>query len=168
MKELDIHKTAPSDLAKLLERESQSSVMWQPDELASILRHQLAAPLVGDLQSLDPQLPEKLRRIVSDGGPRPESFGDLLRHPSPPLELLELAKQFFKIHGDEKQEALPSEIAAVLYLASISAALVRCYQRISSLTNESLAEKLSWAKSKPWIDESIHRLFDEALAHLAR
>ena len=61
--------------------------------------HQLAAPLAHDLLEYDPGFSARLSELASASPPQINSFGDLLQHPNPAIELLEKAKQFAKDHG---------------------------------------------------------------------
>ena len=61
---------------------------------------------------------------------------------------------------------VPHEIASVLYIASIAAALVRCRRRITGLTNDALAEGFRWELSQPWLDAPTRALTEESLLFL--
>ena len=91
-----------------------------------------------------------------------------MHHPSPPVELLKLTKDFAKLNLDHSQSTLPTEIAGALYYTSIAAALVRLDMRISQLTDADLRRGLLWARQQAWIDEATKGLLDQALDKLAQ
>jgi hypothetical protein len=115
---------------------------WDAQELGAVLRHQLAAPL--------PPV----------AGPAPvDTFDQLLRHPSPPLTLLESVKDFAKAARQNPAAGLPEEVAAVIYFAAIVVANRRCGVRISRLSDEELRSGVEWVLAQPWIAADIRVLF---------
>ena len=82
------------------------------------------------------------------------------------LELLRLAKDFAKANMDHPDGILPKEVAAVLYYASISAALLRLDERISQLKDADLERGLRWAKDQPWVNKQIQQLLADAIEKL--
>jgi len=87
----------------------------------------------------------------------------LFHHPSPPIELLRLTKEFAKANMDHPESGLPTEIVGVLYYTSIAVALVRLDARISQLKDADLRRGLLWAKEQAWVDEETKTLLIEAL-----
>jgi len=142
--------------------------VWQTDELGAILRHQLSAPVQFDLQSMDRTLADRLSRVCESHGLLLKSFADLLFHPSPPLELLELTKQFAKACRNHPDSPLPHDVAMVLYLASIVTAMLRCGRRITNMNDQALCDSLEWAIRKPWLDERLRSLLNQGLDHLKK
>jgi hypothetical protein len=144
---------APRRLARLFGLDERGRHLWQADELSHILAHQLSTPLFFDTSRLT---------AVTVGGQSLRSFGDLFRHPSPPLDLLRLTKEFAKASDDRVEDPLPPEIATVLYYGVIAVALVRHGQRISSLDDGRLREGIEWVLGQPWVDSETRRVFAEA------
>ncbi|HZQ46793.1 MAG TPA: hypothetical protein VFC07_07280, partial [Verrucomicrobiae bacterium] len=159
-------KSRPKSLAKLMEVGVGHPRLWRPDELAAIFRHQMSAPVLVDLGGFDPGTAVKLRILSEAQGLLLKSFADLFHHPSPPLELLELTKDFAKANLDHPESSLPNEIATALYYTCIATALVRLDKRISQLDDESLRRGLLWVKEQGWIDEEIQALLVKAMDKL--
>ncbi len=130
-------------------------------ELGTILEHQLAAPIEPDLSSRDKDLPRKLEAFNATETRPINTFNDLLHHPRPPIELLELTKDFAKACRSHPDSPLPDEIATVLYLGSIVAARTRCDRPISKLGSEGLRHGLDWALSQSWLDQSTRALLEQ-------
>lgn len=158
----EVYRSAPATLAPLLGLHEARGA-WQAVELADILAHQLRAPLLFDLKQ--PEVPS------CAGDPQRaapaatmKSFGDLLRHPAPPVELLRLTKEFAKSSDGAGGCALPAEVATVLYYAAIAAARLRLNVQISKLTTSELQDGFNWAIRQQWIDDHTRSLFTEALA----
>jgi hypothetical protein len=126
--------------------------------MAAIFRHQMAAPLLADLQEVARAAGRRLEPPAADQGARFPSFADLLRHAEPPLELLELVKDFAKCNASHPENGLPKDIAAAIYYACIAAALVRLKARISKLSDADLARGLRWAGQQPWLDRETLQL----------
>lgn len=139
----------PSRLVPLLD--GTPATVWTESDLTEMLRHQLTVPLDQELARLPHADPMAVARLISSGGVR--SFGDLLHHPSPPLELLQLAKDFAKAADSDAHGPLPPPIATVLYFATIAAGLLRHGLSISGLHADALRTGLMWVCAQPWPDE---------------
>ena len=141
--------------------------LWRPDELAAVFRHQLSVPVQFDLAGLDPRLCEKVRLLACSQGLLLKSFGDLFRHPNPPVKLLEMVKDFAKRSALSPDGPLPREIAKVLYYSAIAAAILRCGRRITRLNDASLRHGLEWAIRLSWIDSDTRDLLKSCLDALS-
>ncbi len=159
----DVFDTDRKQLATLLDLSPDAERLWGDDELAAILRHQLSAPMQVDLVNLGRGLAVKVRSLADSLGLTLKSFGDLLAHPNPPVELLKITKDFAKACRLSPRSPVPREIASVLYFTSIAAALVRCRRRITGLTNEALSEGFRWVLTRTWLDVPTRTLTEEAL-----
>jgi hypothetical protein len=166
MSELDsseaVFTSRPKSLAALWETGAENARLWAPDELAAIFRHQMATPVFVDLGGFDPGTAVRLKTLSEAQGLLLKSFSDLFHHPSPPIELLKLTKEFAKANMDHPESGLPTEIVSVLYYASIAAALVRLEVRITQLQDADLRRGLLWAKDQAWIDEETKALLLKA------
>jgi hypothetical protein len=159
----NVFDTDRRQLASLLEVSPDAERLWQGEELGAILRHQLSAPMQVDLVNLERGLALKVRTLAESLGLTLKSFGDLLAHPNPPVELLKITKDFAKACRLSSHSPMPKEIASVLYFASIAAAMVRCRRRITGLTNDALAEGFRWVLAQPWLDIPTRTLIEESL-----
>lgn len=160
MTERDYSHTKPESLARLLDAEAGGGE-WSADDLAAILRHQLAAPLRADLTATNAHAGKTLDTI-SRAAPPPATFGELFAHPHPPPELLELAKDFGKALRRDTACGVPAGVATVIYYASIVAARLRCGRRISDLDEAALRRGVEWALAQPWLDAATRAMFEEA------
>jgi hypothetical protein len=163
-----LFKSPPKSLAAFLAAGEERARLWRPEELGAIFRHQMSAPILVDLGGFDPATAARLKMISNAQNLLLKSFLDLLFHPSPPIELLTMAKDFAKGNMEHPDSALPNEVAAALYYASIAAAYVRLDRRITQLGDAELKRGLEWAKGQPWLEPQIARLFEEALQKLAQ
>ena len=121
-----------------------------------------------DLGTFDPKTAGSLKIQSEAQGLLLKSFGDLFRHPSPPVDLLKLVKDFAKANLDHPASGMPGEIATALYYASIAVALVNLNQRISQLPDADLRRgSLKRVKEQPWLDEQTKELFSAALTKLS-
>ena len=158
-----VHESDPESLARLMDLDGNARRLWQPRELRAILKHQLSCPMQFEMSGLGRGLAGRLRAFASSEGLLIAGLGDLLRHPDPPVELLVLMKDFAKGHLCHPGSAFPPEISTYLYFASIAAALTRCEERITKLTDDSLRNALRWLIGQPWVDEPGRVLFSEGL-----
>jgi hypothetical protein len=162
-----VFKSRPKALAALLSAREERGRLWRPDELAAVFRHQMSAPVVVDLGGFDTPTAVRLKALSDAQGLLLKSFGELFHHPSPPVELLELTKDFAKLNLDHPDSTLPSEIAAALYYTSIATALVRLDTRITQLKDADLRRGLQWTREQPWADSETRELASRALEKLA-
>ena len=158
-----VHNSRANKLAALLATGEERARLWRPDELAAIFRHQISTPMLVDLGGFDPRNAARLKLVSEAQGLLLNSFADLLQHPAPPVELLELVKNFAKANLDQPESGLPPEIASALYYLCIAAALVRRDARISQLPDADLRRGLSWTREQAWLDEPARELLALAL-----
>jgi len=151
----------------LLASREDGAQLWRPDELAAMFRHQMSAPMLVDLGSFDARTAKKLRTLSDAQGLLLKSFADLIHHSAPPLELLELVKNFAKANRDHPESGLPGGIASALYYTSIAAALVHLEVRISQLPDADLRQGLRWTAEQAWLDEKTKDLLAQALKKLS-
>ena len=156
----DLLKAAPQVLATLMNTEGDPRHGdWQPEELGEILQHQLDAPLLFDLGSVDGG-----SREPADGdndAAEVRSFGALFNHPNPPLGLLRLTKDFAKMSDRRVANPLPAEVATVLYYAAIAAAVLRHEQWISRIGQQKFNDGVAWVLRQQWVVGSLRDLFLE-------
>jgi len=148
-------------LTRMMDLDASKLSLWESEDLAAIFQHQLSAPVDFDVGGTNATLTQRIRTLGSMQGPLIESFRDLLHHPCPPIELLEMTKRFAKACRNRPGGPLPDEIATVLYLLSIVVAMIRCGKRISKLDNQGLRYGLDWALGQTWLDEPTRKLLDE-------
>lgn len=155
--------TTPTQIAELFERADDPQTLWRSDEMRAIWRHQLNADLEFDLGGLSETSAAQLASLATSADSHARTFGDVLFHPTPPLPLLELVKEFAKAHSTHPQSLLPREIAMALYCAAIAAALVRWNRRITSLPDDTLRAGLRQLSRFPWLEENTRALVRAAL-----
>lgn len=161
-----LFKSRAKELAALMASGDERGTLWRADELAAMFRHQMSAPMLMDLGSFDPRTANQLKMLSAAQGLLLSSFGDLFNHPTPPIQLLHLVKDFAKANLDHPESGLPSEIAAALYYASIAAALVHLNTRISQLPDADLRNGLHWTAEQAWLDEKTKALLAAAVKRL--
>ena len=130
---------------------------WNEQDLSAMLRHRLSAPLDFDGGSLEPKgSRDKGRyRILSEAAALGiRTFHDLFRHPRPPLTVLRITKDFFKVRAGSAAERRPEqEVDYLIYLLSIFAARVRTGHTITKLSDSELLRGVEWAATRKWADE---------------
>jgi hypothetical protein len=155
-------KPAWQRLARFFLPEDSPEGGWGTDELGLVWRHQLAAPLRLELAGTNAGQ-EDSAQVQDESKAGIRTFGELFRHPHPPIDLLIMVKEFAKRHLDYSQSPLPREIANGLYYATLATALVRLAQRITGLDDLNLCNGLTWCVNQSWLDEETRELFGEAL-----
>ncbi len=162
-----VFKSHAKELAELMATGWEGARLWRPEELAAIFRHQMSAPMLVDLGSFDAATASRLKTLSDAQGLVLKSFTDLFHHPAPPLELLQLVKNFAKANIDHPDSGLPGEIASALYYSSIASALVHLDARISQLPDAELLRGFRWLEEQPWLDEKTKSLLAEAKKKLS-
>lgn len=166
----DVYNSDPHQLASLLDVEAVAgdvSNAWRPEELASILRHQLTVPLPEDLGEHLIALDVQLESSGQYHGLASRTFGELLNEPAPPIEALNLVKQFAKDGRAQRGALLPPEVATVLYYASILLAQDRCAARITRLDESAIAEGRRWIIAQDWVADEIKALIRDGVQDAA-
>ena len=153
----------PPSMSTMLNLNGVNVHAWGSQELREMLRHQLAAPLQLSLGTLSAEVAHQVKQAGVD--PR-MTLDQLLNHPRPPIELLKLVKRFAKMCRRDRENALPSEIAMLLYYASIAAALLRTEQPISDLKPASLQRGMSWLIGQEWLTDDMRSLLKDGLARV--
>ena len=156
----ELDNSPTETLAGLMDLDADKP-FWTSDELAALSRHQLAAPVEFDLTFIEKERPGSLDTLHSVQGPAIASFRDLFHHPRPPIELLRTTKEFAKSIRIRPEAPLPEEIATLLYLLSIVAAMTRLGRRITKLDDRRLCHSLQWALDQPWVDDDTKKLLFE-------
>ncbi len=161
--ERDIQQSDPAHLARMMAMAEKNERVWRPDELGAVLRHQLGAPVQLDLGNFNPGDARRLATLGNSQGLLLKSFSDLFHHPQPPIELLEMVKQFAKTSRSHPDSPLPREIATLLYYAAIVVAMTRCGRRITNLDDAGLKQGIGWVLNQNWIDDRTRGIFTEGL-----
>lgn len=129
---------------------------WAESDLALIWQHQLAAPLAFDLGELSPNA--GVVAIALCAPVSVKSLADLIKHPSPPLELLQMLKDFARSKRTEAHSAYPNAIAVALYYTSIGLALVRLDCRLTRMHDLTLRGGMEWLTQQVWLDQATRDL----------
>ncbi len=145
---------------------SRTPAEWLWQEMAAMFEHQLAAPIPLEIEALAPALASKLTCLQEKEGHHFRTFGDLLRHPQPPLDALRLATEFAEVNWRNPDSPMPYEIARVLYFACLAKTLVHTGRRIDRLEEAAGQTGFEWAAGLSWVDDSTKALFRQASRHL--
>jgi hypothetical protein len=134
---------------------------WFASELGEILQHQLRAPLEF---GFDSQADPGASRVPcsSDSGTAAigvRTFRDLLSDPTPPVDLLQLTRQFAQTHLDHPGEALPPEIARLLFHGSVLVAWAAGLDSGGETSEAELLVGVDWVLEQPWVDGETRDLF---------
>lgn len=150
-------------MAGLLGLSGHELETWSGHELGSILLHQLQTPLDRDLSALTPDAGRTVSELTLSGGDAALlNFGDLVRHPRPPLQLLQLLKEYAK--ATRADGSLPAEVATVLYHLSVALALSHCGQRITDAPDAKLRAGIDWCLAQSWLDEGTRATLIQSAA----
>ena len=161
-----VSDTDPLRLVPLIEMEMDEDRIWEADELAAVLKHQLTAPLSVDLGTLGRGAAGRVKLLAEAEELTLKSLGDLLHHAHPPIELLKLAKRFAKACVLNKNGPLPHDIALVIYYACIVVAMTRCRRRITGLSDDTVRRGLEWGLAQKWVDKRTARIYTDGLKKL--
>ncbi|WP_428388223.1 hypothetical protein [Mucisphaera sp.] len=160
------YTTNPTKLADMIALDPLEGHTWTADDLGKIFKHQLNSPLLLDLSDFDPGSAAHAKGIALKATPPIETFSDLLTHPKPPKELLDLVKAFAKSLMNRRDAALPRELAVTLYYLTIAAALDKNQTRITTLPDNQLKQGLNWSASQPWLNPILKDTLKQATAKI--
>ena len=131
---------------------------WSSSDLRAILEHQLATPVVHELDrfaEIRGCSREEVSQIIRSL--QCQTFGDLFRDASPSIDAITLAKDFAKASLAE-DGGLPRDVARVLYVLAILRARQAGYEDISSLDVESLKRETRRCLTFGWLGDSVRDL----------
>src|SRR5437773_10752285 len=136
-----VFKSSSPRLLSLINLDETAPDQWDPEDMAAMVQHQFSAPLHFDLSAAEEgKLAPKTRHqtLTEAAAARIKSFEDLLFHAKPPLQLLRLAKDFFKGRTrTQKKDSTEWQVAYLFYLLTILAARPHD-PKISTLTTTEL------------------------------
>jgi hypothetical protein len=158
VEERDIYDGESSWLAEMMAVDSAGEVLWKEEEFGAILECQLSAAIEFDLGYFGDQTSQRVKALCSQQQPPIRSFHDLFHHPCPPVELLQLTKEFARSCRSRPDPLLPDEVAPLLYVLAIAVAITKCGRRISRLDDQALRHSLGWALNQSWVDEPTRGL----------
>lgn len=147
-------------MAGLFALEAPAESAWSNEDYRGLWRHQLAQPLASVLSHADPAL----RLSAPSGGIH--TVAELLRHPAPPLELLQALKEAARSYVRAGNAEVPPEIATALYFTCIAIALAARRQRISKSADSVLIHGLTLLLTRTWLDDDTTLVLRSVLAEL--
>jgi hypothetical protein len=149
-----IDGTSPADLAKLL-KSTHEPTEWDGFDLAATLERLLSLPITEALPELT--LPDE---CVC---PRaPPTLRELFTTTTPDESLLRAVKDWARQCSSAEAPPIPSEIASVLYYASIASAYRRLDRWISGLDPALFLEGARRLLSKEWVTDPFRSILESA------
>lgn len=161
-----VFRTDPGRLSKVINICDTVQDAWNEKDLPAMLRHQLSAPLKFDLSSKKGK--GAALKTCADILDEADSLAiitllDLFQHPSTPLALVKLTKDFFKIRAGRADNRRPDQrVAYLIYLLLILHARIRLGSFITKLTDAQLLHGVEWASSQTWLDQTSKALLLDA------
>jgi hypothetical protein len=155
-----------SDAGRASSGNAPGNTGWTAADLASIWRHQLGAPLALDLSIIAPDAQATVTSLCAPLSIK--STADLLAHPSPPLEVLRMAKDLSRAQSSQSETAYPDQVAVALYYLAIALGLGRLGRRLSAMDDARLCGGMEWVKQQRWLDQATRDIANEALHYLER
>ena len=153
-------------LRALMDPSVPDTVPWSSNELRSILEHQLATPLRSEIGVFSQLAGFTLDRFKeSIGNSHLRTFGEVLHHPSPPVGMLRLIKDFAKL-SLTSDDGVPRDVARVLYVCAILRAR-SLGSDLTRLTRSGVEREARRCLAFAWLPESIRALLRVALCGIA-
>jgi hypothetical protein len=161
-----VFRSRAETLAKMMDASDDGKESWTAEDLGAILEHQLSVAVEASLSAAGQASVQHVLGLAAGASPAIKTFRDLLQHPRPPRELLELTKRSAKQCRNCPNSLLPDEVATVLYFLSIVTALTQCRASISGLDTRALQSGLEWVLEQNWLSEEIRELFREGSRYM--
>lgn len=137
---------------------------WSSSDLATILEHQLASPLIAELDrfaELSSCSKYQASSIMSGCGSN--SFGELIHSPAPSLSALILLKDYAKASLANEGD-LPRDVARVLYVIVILRGRQIEAGVVSTLDDASLQREAYRCLTFGWLPENIRELLRRTIS----
>jgi hypothetical protein len=145
-----------------------NAVPWSSRELREMLEHQMTAPLASETERfahLANCAPDHVANRLAHC-PCP-TFGDLLRHKAPPLDVLTMTKDFAKAAMAD-QDDLPRDVARVLYVLAILRGQSVPGGRLTALDDAVIVREARRCLAFGWLPDGIQGLLREGVKSLGR
>ena len=126
---IDVRESGDESLLRLMSVGDDPAADWDERDVKQMLRHQMASALEASL-ALQPGHVARAWAEERLAGTPPETFLELLTHPTPSAGLLDLVRHFAKSNREHPDQPL-RQIAGVIYRASILVARVRTSRQVS-------------------------------------
>jgi hypothetical protein len=139
-------------------------VPWSSADLKAILSHQLALPLVAEIDQLAAVVkcsPEETSVIIESCGCR--TFADLLRSHSTSGRVLRLLKNYAKA-SLAKRGQLPRDVARVLYMAAILRGRQAGISDMTTLDDARIEREARRCLTFGWLPDDIRELLRDWVA----
>ena len=157
--------STPEQISQLLHLDETKPEPWQEDDLPAMIQHQMSAPLEFDLGSAKlsgSELKTASESFASATHSNIRTFGELLKNPRPPLDLLRLSQKFFRQKVKEHPKGSSEQkLSYLFYLLSIVVARIRHGANISRLTDDEQLQAIKSMIKKTWVEEKILELLSE-------
>lgn len=156
-------------LVAIATESGEDRLRWTEDDLAGVWPQYLATSIVTDAGDMGGVAALQASELVArHPPPSPQTFRELLKHPTPSPALLELSQRLLLHRLSDPDAALPHDIHralhALLYLAQRLRAETGALSAptASGLTDTELRRRAEWITKQPWIDDDSKSLAGEA------
>lgn len=145
-------------LRALMDPSEPEAVPWSSQDLCAILEHQLATPLVSELDHL-----AEASRLSSDlvlpvlEACGCQTFRDVIQNPCQSADAIRLIKNLAKASLTHDGD-LPRDVARVLYVLAILRGRQAGVSDVTSLDNASLEREARRCLTFGWLPEEIRRV----------
>ena len=136
------------------------------EQHAASFQLQMALPLRTALADVSPRMTALLSLVAGENDQPIVTLGDLFEHPQPPIEILQIVKEWATQCMQKKNDDIPPRVAPVIYLAAVAAAFVKCQHRLTRSDDTDLQVTFRQALGTSWITGSVRHLFQNALQRL--
>ncbi|MBI1372865.1 MAG: hypothetical protein GC159_08905 [Phycisphaera sp.] len=130
-------------------------------ELLRAYQELLRSPILRIAKDI-PEVMPSLQHLAEGANPPITTFVDMVRHPQPPLKLLEVVKYFAKrdYHVAKK---MPEQVALTLYYLTIVQAYLVYDEKLTAMSFEQLKAGIASRLTQLWLDAGSRAVFAAAL-----
>lgn len=155
----ELSDTHPQLLGQILGSVSTDPWTWSTEDLGTILKHLLQRPVLS-LVGIHP----------SEAGFGNEASELLLKEailsPTTDIDVLRAIKRFARRNANQKSGSFPSEIASVIYFASLASAQVNRRSQITKSNKDVLVHGFAVMNDLEWVPDEVQTLYRSALSVL--
>jgi len=155
----DLSDTQPQLLGHMLESVSKVPWTWGTEDFGTMLTHLLQCPVL------------PLVGIHSSEAGSGDETNELLLHeailsPTTDLDVLKAVKRFARRNANQDSGSFPSEIASVIYFASLASAQVYHCKPITKSNKDVLVHGFAVMADLDWVPDEFQALYHSALSDL--
>jgi hypothetical protein len=162
----NLNTAKPRALGELLEFAAEPQTEWASQERRAIFQHQMATPLLAELEDLAPKLARRLLALQERYGRSIDTYDDIIHFAAVPAEILDLVLEFMELNQGNSTSPVPRDICRVLHQACPAKAFIQNGSHLTQSHRQALRAGFLWTREQEWVDADVMELIARGIRAL--